>query len=227
MTIIITLLIAAVVGGGTSMVAENALPGDLLYPVKISINEEVRAALAFSGGAKADWEARRAERRLEEAAKLAEKGELKAEVLAKIESNFSAHADRVKTRIQEMEARGQTKAAVDLATKFEQSLQSHQDILVKLSAKAEAGGRAEGDVSGLSIKVRDVLGGIGEIRAKARAKIGGEEVEEIEEETEGTDEELEVEAEIETEAEAGGEEKNKEMEAETRAKGKIEVEIGL
>ena len=40
----IALIIALVLGGGTSFAAEGSLPGDLLYPVKIGVNEEFRRA---------------------------------------------------------------------------------------------------------------------------------------------------------------------------------------
>ena len=63
--LIVTLLVSA--GGGVSIAAEGALPGDGLYPVKISINEKVVAAFSVSVDAAANWEARLAERRLEEA----------------------------------------------------------------------------------------------------------------------------------------------------------------
>src|SRR3989338_3749649 len=44
----IALLIALFVGGGTSLAAENSLPGDPLYHVKVGINEEVRGWLSLS-----------------------------------------------------------------------------------------------------------------------------------------------------------------------------------
>ncbi|MEK9148155.1 MAG: hypothetical protein AAB650_01845, partial [Patescibacteria group bacterium] len=44
--LIVALFIAT--SGGISLAAEGALPGDLLYPIKVSVNEEVRAVLAVS-----------------------------------------------------------------------------------------------------------------------------------------------------------------------------------
>ena len=93
------LLILGTAGvGGVSLAAEGALPGDLLYPVKVGVNEEVRAAVSFSAEAKTEWDARRLERRLEEAEKLAHKKEFNAEARARVEENLSAerlaHAER-------------------------------------------------------------------------------------------------------------------------------------
>src|SRR3989344_4466272 len=48
MPIIASLVLAAMLGGGVSLAAENSLPGSPLYPIKVSINEEIRAALATS-----------------------------------------------------------------------------------------------------------------------------------------------------------------------------------
>ena len=59
-------------GGGVSYAAEGAVPGDVLYPIKVSVNEEARDLVTFSPEAKADWESRLVERRLEEAEKLVE-----------------------------------------------------------------------------------------------------------------------------------------------------------
>src|SRR6185436_14919248 len=48
-----------VAGAGTSFGAEGALPGDLLYPVKVKVNEEVRGALTLSSESKAEWQTTR------------------------------------------------------------------------------------------------------------------------------------------------------------------------
>src|SRR3990167_7091842 len=62
----VLVLIIVVGGGGISYAAEGTLPGDLLYPVKITVNESVRGALAFSAASKAEWHATAAERRMVE-----------------------------------------------------------------------------------------------------------------------------------------------------------------
>src|SRR5438552_3912642 len=52
---------------GTALGAQNALPGDVLYPVKLHVNEKLETALASSPEAKALVSADLAERRLSEA----------------------------------------------------------------------------------------------------------------------------------------------------------------
>lgn len=137
MPITIIMSIVVLLGGGTSFAAERAKPGDILYPVKVHVNEEVRAAVSFSEEGKALWEARRAERRLEEAAALTEENAMNAEARAELEARFKAHAERIEERIEKMEERGDTENAEELATRFEASLKAHEAVLVALRARAE------------------------------------------------------------------------------------------
>lgn len=63
----LSLCAALVLTTTTAAAAEQALPGDLLYPVKVHVNEEVRAFATASTEEKAAWALERAERRLDEA----------------------------------------------------------------------------------------------------------------------------------------------------------------
>lgn len=128
----ILLIVTLLVGGGVAIGAEKALPGDPLYGIKVGFNEEVRGALAISSEAKADWEVKRAERRLEEAEHLASNGTLDTEVRAIIEANFKAHSERVRNRIADFENKEDFDAAVDVSSNFEVSLRAHEKILAEL-----------------------------------------------------------------------------------------------
>ena len=136
MPIIAYVLIAALVGGGVTVAAEQAVPGEILYPVKVAVVEKVGEALAFSAEAKADWEAKLAARRLEEAAKIEAKEELaaekKAELKAELEERFEKHAERVQERIAKLEAKGKARVAAKVAERFERSLEAHKDVLAKV-----------------------------------------------------------------------------------------------
>jgi hypothetical protein len=83
------------ISGGTAYAAEGALPGDLLYPVKVGAVEPVEGALAFSDEAKAGWNARVATARLDEAQALAEKGALTAATSDELAASFNEHATGV------------------------------------------------------------------------------------------------------------------------------------
>lgn len=86
------LVLVVLVGGSTVSAAAGALPGDLLYPIKISINERIEAAAAPTVEAKAEVLARQAERRVEEAQALAVEGKLDAETSAALGASFEAQA---------------------------------------------------------------------------------------------------------------------------------------
>jgi len=67
---------------GIPAVAERSMPGDVLYPVKVKVNEEVLGTLARSPYEKVEWETKRLERRIAEARALAENGRLTPEIEA-------------------------------------------------------------------------------------------------------------------------------------------------
>lgn len=136
---IASLLIALtlIASGGISYAAENSLPGDTLYPVKLHINEEVRSALAVNDKDQAEWDAQRAERRLSEAATLAAKGQLKADAQTQIASNFENFAGRVSERVQKLEDAGETEKAAEVSSRFEAALKAHEKILTSLSLRAD------------------------------------------------------------------------------------------
>lgn len=130
---------AMLVGGGVSFASENSLPGDVLYPVKIRFNEEVRALLTTSVEGRADWETTRAERRLEEAEKLAVSGELNEQTEAEVGSNFQKHAEKAKNHVAELEAKAELKTAAKAGARLEGSLKAHDKILKRLrNAKSVA-----------------------------------------------------------------------------------------
>lgn len=61
---------ATLLGGGIAWAAEGTVPGDLLYPVKVRVTEPIIAGLSVTPARRAQWDVRRIERRLTEAAAL-------------------------------------------------------------------------------------------------------------------------------------------------------------
>ncbi len=70
------IILAVIIGGSTTFAAQNALPGDFLYPVKIEFNENIRTAFAFSADSVARVHTDLLEERIEEAQILYTKGRL-------------------------------------------------------------------------------------------------------------------------------------------------------
>jgi tetratricopeptide (TPR) repeat protein len=116
-------------GTGMSVAAEDSLPGDSLYGIKIYLNENLRTAIALNPSQKAHWNSRRAERRLEEAQKLASEGRLTDEVEGELERRFSSHALDAYSAIQDLEQRDDLDAAITAISGLESLISAHQEIL--------------------------------------------------------------------------------------------------
>lgn len=133
----IATLLILLSGSGTAFAAENTIPGDSLYPIKIHINEPVREALAVSSEAKANWNAEVAERRLDEASKLAVQGKLSAELGTKLETKFVEQTQKIKDRIAKLQEAGKDDSASELSTRLQSALQIHSEILDTLNSATD------------------------------------------------------------------------------------------
>ncbi|HEV7424104.1 MAG TPA: DUF5667 domain-containing protein [Candidatus Paceibacterota bacterium] len=129
----IILLLMLMVGGGTSIAANHALPGDVLYPIKIHVNEKVESMFAFGANANAKVEAEQANKRLQETEQLSASGSISVEAKDQIKTNFDQHANKVKEFVADIKTKGDASAADSVNSKFESSLQAHQAVLTELS----------------------------------------------------------------------------------------------
>ena len=84
---------------GTPLMAERAVPGDLLYPMKVRVNEEVMSSLSSSGYEKVAWETKRLERRIAEARLLAKAGKLTPQAEASVIAAVNEHQDKTAAEI--------------------------------------------------------------------------------------------------------------------------------
>lgn len=116
---------------GVSSAATHALPGDILYPVKVNINEEVQGVLITSSEARVAWEQERAERRLEEAGQLAAAGKLDAETQAQVSHLFSTQATKVFAQVQEIE-HTDPMLAMEISNEIEQAFDTHEETLARI-----------------------------------------------------------------------------------------------
>ena len=85
-------LIILIAGGGTVAAASDSLPGETLYPVKLA-TERVQLAFTFSDMGKAKLHAKFAGRRIEEMARIAERGD--SERVEGLVSRFDAHLKNI------------------------------------------------------------------------------------------------------------------------------------
>lgn len=121
------------VGAGTSYAAEGTLPGDLLYPIKLGVNERVAGALASGPKAKATWHAERATRRLEEVETLAASGRLDATTSAEVHENLERSAKDFDNVIAAVAEEGGAEAVAGVQSDFEATLTAHAKVLAALS----------------------------------------------------------------------------------------------
>ncbi|MBP9717979.1 hypothetical protein KBD59_01660 [Candidatus Gracilibacteria bacterium] len=145
MPTVIVLIIASLTFGSVAS-ANTALPGDVLYPVKIHVNEEVQGWFAVSDKAEARWDSERAERRLKEAETLAVQKKLTAEVEAELNSDFQKHIEEAKKHIAAIKAAGDVDTAASLSSDLDSSLKAHQNIIIHIDS---------GLLNSLSIKLAE------------------------------------------------------------------------
>lgn len=94
------------------LIAEHALPGDVLYPVKVRFNEEIRSQLLSSPYEKIQWETERVERRIAEARLLVQEGKLTEEKKHTIEETVRSHATAFQDQLAELRESDAASAAI-------------------------------------------------------------------------------------------------------------------
>lgn len=123
------------------VVAERAVPGDVLYPIKVNFNEEIRASLATSPYEKVEWETQRLERRIAEARLLAREGKLTEEVEAGVAAAVKQHSDAAQEGIAALRESDSDEAAIaEIA--FESALTVQSEVLAGELQKETAGNTA-------------------------------------------------------------------------------------
>lgn len=128
-----------VVGGSASasVLAQGALPGDLLYGMKVQINEQVESALALSEEAKIAVDTSQATRRLDEVQALKESGRLTSEIQTTLQTRFSEKMEAVDKNLIAVAARGDASAATKLQDSVEKDLDLRFESLAALTAQSQ------------------------------------------------------------------------------------------
>lgn len=121
--------------------AEQTLPGDVLYPVKVSFNEEVRSSITFSPYEKVEWETTRLERRLAEARLLASEGKLTDEVQADVAQAVKQHTEAAQKELALLEIDDSEEAAIAqiaLASSIDAQTEAFAQAVEKTGATASS-----------------------------------------------------------------------------------------
>ena len=126
----LALLLLLLVGGGTTgIVAEKSLPGDVLYPVKIHINENFESAVAFTAKSDAEVSVKHAAKRLAEAQKLKEKGELSSEQSIELANSFKNEVKIINENVEKVRSKGDSESADKIDSDFEKDIKEYSEIV--------------------------------------------------------------------------------------------------
>lgn len=160
-------VVVLALGGGMSVAAQGALPGDLLYAVKTEINERVRTAVAISAEAEARVHADIAAERVSEAVRLAAEGRLDADVSERLDARFNERADRAQQIAIKLESESAATAAADVASHLESALTAHAVILTKIEAETPSEREAVTKIlNSLATHIKDAA----DVRAKSESE---------------------------------------------------------
>jgi hypothetical protein len=166
----VVLIIILIFGGGTSLAAEKALPGDFLYPVKVNINEEARGLVSFSTKDQAAWKIRQVERRLLDGEKLIIQQRFTDEVRRDLEIRFDEQAAEFFNQTARLATQNNLGDVIELQSNFEATLRAHDDVLRQLGSSEE----------GLKIILQSWLDKVGlaadqatKFRQQAEAQVAG------------------------------------------------------
>lgn len=125
------------VATGLSYAAENALPGDTFYPLKIKVSEEIKAVTLTTPEEKMIWQKARVERRIAEMEKLLSTNNLtedkKAIATSELEKQLNTLTDTVQKVADSQNKTEQTKKALsEIAGGLEKTLDDHTQTVVEL-----------------------------------------------------------------------------------------------
>lgn len=156
-------------GVGTTYASEGALPGDVLYPIKVNVSEKVQGALAVATEDKVHWNVTLTTRRLEEAEMLAAQGRLTSAVSAEIELQLNTSAENFNEHVVALAQAPSNDAFVaDAQSNLEASLDAHANVLRILSDESP---EVEAVVAPILSSVRAQEVRTKEARTKAEATI--------------------------------------------------------
>lgn len=110
--IVVALLLAAAIGGGVSVIAQSALPGEPLWSFKTGVVERLQPGSDIAA----------IQMRLQEVSALAAQGKLTEAARAELTANIAAHAAAAQKQIADSGRKGDYAAAADLAARLQAAL---------------------------------------------------------------------------------------------------------
>ncbi len=131
-----TLLAFLIIGSSISAFAQSALPGDILYSMKINVNESIESALALTDKQSAEVQAIQATRRLDEAEILATDGLLTVKQNDELKSSFSKKVKSLNVKLGKLSEKGESSSAEEVLNNFDTKVKNKVDKLSVVSKKS-------------------------------------------------------------------------------------------
>ncbi len=121
--------------GTTSAFAEKSVPGNLLYGIKIFVNEPVAGVFALTKEEKTEWKERLVERRLEEAKKLISENKLDEAFRLELENKIKNQVEDFNVKVKELAlVKNQSVNSSDLNIRMQASLQAYKNVFDNVSS---------------------------------------------------------------------------------------------
>lgn len=131
--------------GSTKPASASALPGELLYPVKI-IHEEIEAATKTTPEKKASFKIEQTEKRIQEAIKLADSEKLNPETQNQLAANIKTYTEDIAVEIKEIKEEDPQKA-LELTAELKTTIKSNSGALKKVTSSKKKTQKIKKEVS--------------------------------------------------------------------------------
>jgi hypothetical protein len=117
---------------GVSFAAQNALPGDILYPIKTGIAEKMVGLVLISDEAKAEYNINLTQIRLEETEAVIAKNKLSAKATETVRGLLDDHIADVQIKINRIKNKEDDQLAIELNSQLESLLKAHAQVIAAL-----------------------------------------------------------------------------------------------
>ncbi|MCF7865443.1 MAG: hypothetical protein K9M11_02985 [Candidatus Pacebacteria bacterium] len=131
--IVLTACFIFVCATGTTYAANMSLPGDLLYPIKIGLNEPLESIFSISSEAKAQVAVRHAVERVKEVSKLSMMDKINQNNEIKLSEAIAKKSGEARESIIKLESTGHLSAANNISANFENSVNIYKKDIETVS----------------------------------------------------------------------------------------------
>lgn len=147
---VFSLMLVVLVGYNTFIFAENSLPGDKLYSLKVDVIEPIQYSIALDQVSKANLDVHNFDTRLREAELLEVSGKLSDTVLVDLENRINSHSESFNLIVNNIDSTSEINENSDVRINFEAKVNAHSRIIEKIEADSSS---ENGNIR----KIKDVI----------------------------------------------------------------------